>query len=210
MRKLHSSTPEDSRSSGPEFAPSHPKPTYSISYAWTDSSRDIVARLCEDAAAKYNVAILRDTTGLGLGGSITKFMRSLGEHDYVFVILSAKYLESPFCMYELWQIWLNCRADDEELRRRVRVFRLPDAAMMTPIDRARCARYWQDQFKELDQLVRCEGAHLLGVSDFKRYKLMKDFANRVGDILAIIADTLLPRDFVELERYGFSSETLKG
>ena len=32
---------------------------------------------------------------------------------------------------------------------------------------------------------------------------MQDFAHRVGDILALIADTLLPKDFEELVQSGF-------
>ena len=48
---------------------------------------------------------------------------------------------------------------------------------------------------------------LTGAADFQRYKLMQDFAHRVGDVLARIADTLLPADFEELVRYGFGDET---
>ncbi|WP_176159351.1 COR domain-containing protein [Prosthecobacter debontii] len=188
----------------PDFtSPPRTQTTYGVSYAWNDASQEIVNQLCDQAVAEHGVKILRDVTGMGLGESISKFMRTLTQQDRVFVILSAKYLQSPFCMYELWQIWINCRADDEAFRRCVRVYRLPDAAMMSPIERARCAKYWRDQFKELDDLVRVEGADLLGELDFKRYKLMQDFANRVGDILAVIADMLLPQDFSQLEQHGF-------
>ena len=47
------------------------------------------------------------------------------------------------------------------------------------------------------------GTHFLGEADFKSYKLMRDFAHRVGDILATIADTLQPKDFEELKARGF-------
>ncbi len=43
----------------------------------------------------------------------------------------------------------------------------------------------------------------VAVPDFARYKLMQDFANRVGDVLATIADTLMPQDFENLVNYGF-------
>ncbi len=35
---------------------------------------------------------------------------------------------------------------------------------------------------------------------------MQDFAHHVGDMLALIADTLLPRDFEQLVTYGFGDE----
>ncbi len=154
--------------------------------------------------------ILRDKTGLGLGESISRFMLKLGAGDRVFVILSDKYLKSPYCMFELLEVWRNSRMDDEDVRRRIRVFRLPDARMSTPLERALCAKHWKEQFKELDAVVREHGADLLGQADFRRYKLMQDFAHRVGDMLALIADTLQPADFEELKAYGFADEAPAG
>lgn len=40
-------------------------------------------------------------------------------------------------------------------------------------------------------------------ANFKRYRLMQDFAHHVGDMLALIADTLLPADFAQLVSHGF-------
>jgi internalin A len=179
--------------------------TYCVSYAWNNKSKAKVDRLCEEAKRR-GIEILRDTTGLGLGESITKFMKKLGSGDRVFVILSDKYLKSPYCMYELLEVWRNCKSEDDEVRRRIRVFRLPDAKVSSPLERARCAKYWKEQFTELDTLVREHGADLLGEADFKRYKLMQDFAHRVGDMLALIADTLLPKDFKQLMEHGFNDE----
>jgi internalin A len=179
--------------------------TYCVSYAWNDESKAVVHDLCEDATRR-GFEILRDTNGLGLGESITRFMKRLGAGDRVFVILSDKYLKSPYCMYELLEVWRNCKMENEAFRERIRVFRLPDAAIATPLEWMRCAIYWDEQFRELDSLVRKKGAHLLGEAGFKRYRLMQDFAHHVGDMLALIADTLLPRDFEELQRYGFGDE----
>jgi len=199
--------PEDAlRERALEFTPPpSDKITYCVSYAWNDESKAVVDRLCEEANRRGKT-VLRDLTGLGLGESISKFMRRLGSGDRVFVILSDKYLKSPYCMYELLEVWRNSKMADEEFRRRIRVFRLPDAKMLSPLERARCAKYWKEQFTELDALVREEGADLLGEADFKRYKLMQDFAHCVGDVLALIADTLQPTDFDQLVKYGFGEE----
>jgi internalin A len=71
---------------------------------------------------------------------------------------------------------------------------------------ARCAKHWKEQFTELDALVREHGADLLGQADFGRYKLMQDFSHRVGDMLALITDTLQPADFEELKKHGFADD----
>jgi len=175
---------------------------YCVSYAWNDDSKAIVDRLCQEAENRQK-RILRDTTGLGLGERISRFMQKLGAGDRVFVILSDKYLKSPYCMYELFEVWRTSKMAEEEFCRRVRAFRLPDARMSTPLERAHCAKYWLDQFTELDQLVRQVGPSLLGKADFERYKLMLVFAHHVGDILALIADTLQPADFEQLAQHGF-------
>ena len=181
------------------------KKTYCVSYAWNDESKAIVDRLCEDAR-QQEIEILREKTGLELGESISRFMQRLGAGDRVFVILSDKYLKSPHCMNELFEVWRNCKMEDEAFRQRIRVFLLPDARMSTPLERALCAKHWKEQFTALDAVVREHGADLLGQADFKRYKLMQDFAHRVGDMLALIADTLQPADFEELKKHGFADD----
>ena len=43
-------------------------------------------------------------------------MRQLGKGDKkVFVILSDKYLRSPFCMFELFEVWQNSSGEPDEL-----------------------------------------------------------------------------------------------
>ena len=129
--------PEDAvRERALEFTPP-PSDTipYCVSYAWNDESKAMVDRLCEEANRRGKT-VLRDLTGLGLGESISKFMQRLGSGDRVFVILSDKYLKSPYCMYELLEVWRNSKMADEEFRRRIRVFRLPDAKMLSPLERA--------------------------------------------------------------------------
>jgi internalin A len=186
-----------------------PPPTdqveYWVSYGWNDESKALVERISEEANRRGK-KLLRDLTVLDQGDRFTRFMQRLGAGNKVFVILSEKYLKSPNCMFELLEIWRNSKMADDEFVRRILVLRLEDAKMLTPLERARCAKYWKEQFTELDALVRESGADLLGEADFKNYKLMQDFAHRVGDMLFLIADTLQPTSFDELVKYGFGHE----
>lgn len=179
--------------------------TYAVSYAWTDKSSDLVDELCEKAGAK-GIEILRDKTAVGLGENLTKFMRNLASQDRVFVILSRKYLESPYCMFELLEIWRLCKLDDAEFLKKVRCFALPDAEFSSPLKRMQRAVHWKEEFEGLDALVKAHGASLLGEEDFRRYKLMQDFAHRVGDILCVVADILRPRNIDELMEYGLRED----
>lgn len=192
----------------PDFGPPPRKAqkTYCVSYAWTKESSDFVDQLCERARIG-GVDVIRDNTHLGLGERISKFMRRLGAGDRVFVILSEKYLHSPFCMYELLEVWRQSREEEDEFLQRIRVYRLPDVRIGTPVERMKIAIFWREQFEELNALVKQHGADLLGADDFRRYKLMRDFAFHVGDILGLVMDTLQPKTLAEFEKFTFEPES---
>jgi internalin A len=183
-----------------------PKPEYFVSYAWADRTpkgrerEAIVDKLCT-AAERRGITILRDKKVLGLGDRISKFMIRLGRGDRIFVVLSEKYLKSPYCMFELFEVWRNCREEGDELLSRIRVHTLTDAKIWTPKDRAVCALYWREQSSELKPL-----AEHLGDKDHARYRLMNKFAHQVGDVLENLADIVQPRTFDELEKYGFQDD----
>jgi internalin A len=186
---------------------------YCISYAWGDVSpegaerEEIVDRLC-DAAKERRVTVIRDKNVLGLGESISKFMQRIGRADRVFVVLSDKYLKSPYCMFELFEVWRNSRADPMEFIERVKVYTLPSAQIFTPLDRVQHAIYWKQNYEALDAAVKPHGLGILGEADLKQYKLMQDFAHRVSDILATVADVLQPRSFEDLEKHWLDDLTV--
>jgi internalin A len=184
------------------------QPEYFVSYAWGDGTlegrtrEDIVEKLCE-AAKLRRIQILRDKNVLGLGERISKFMQRLGRADRVFVVLSDRYLKSPYCMHELFEVWRNCRHEDEELLNRIRVYTLDDAKIWTPLDRAQYAIYWKQKSGKLEALVRKYGFDILGQTDYQHYRLMKEFSHHIGDILSAVADILQPQTFEQFEKYGF-------
>jgi internalin A len=179
------------------------QPTWFVSYAWKDETsegakrEEIVDGLCEEAE-KQGKIILRDKEVLGLGDRIFKFMQRIGQGERVFVVLSDKYLRSPNCMFELYEIWRNSRLDDEEFLKRIRIFTLPDATIWTPLERAKWAKHWRHEFKALKEYLDD-----LGDADLHQYRLMKAYWSQIGNILATVADTLQPRTFEELVKYGF-------
>jgi internalin A len=184
---------------------------FCVSYAWGDISADgrereaIVDQFCAEAENR-GIQVLRDKRVLGLGDRISRFMQRIGRADRVLVVLSDKYLKSPYCMYELFEIWRNSRQEEASFLERVRVYTLPDAAIFSPLDRAKCAVHWKRQHDELAEFIREHGADILGEEDFRKFKLMQDFAHRVGDILATLADTVQPRDFEQLAGYAFDDD----
>jgi len=93
------------------------KPRTYVSYAWADASdpkrEEKVDRLCEEGM-KRGIEIIRDKTTLVHVDRISAFMQQIGGGDRVFIFLSDKYLHSPYCMFELFEMWRNSRQDSAE------------------------------------------------------------------------------------------------
>lgn len=155
------------------------EPEWYVSYAWGDDKtpegrarEQVVDRLCA-AANERGRRILRDKEVLGLGESISRFMRRIGAGDRVFVILSGKYLRSPHCMFELSEIWRTSRQEGGAFLDRVRVYALPDAKIWDPLDWTDHAIYWKEQHDALDSRAQQHGATILGEHGQRRLMLMQ-------------------------------------
>lgn len=186
-------------------------PEWYVSYAWGDGTpegkarEEVVDRLCAAAEVRGR-KILRDKEVLGLGDSISAFMRRISGGDRVFVILSDKYLRSPHCLFELSEIWRTSRQEGKAFLDRVRVYALPDATIWTPLDRVKWAIHWKTQHDALDGAAREHGVGVLGEAGSAELRLMQRFFTQVTDILAVLTDIVQPRTFEELEQYGFSED----
>jgi internalin A len=184
-----------------------------VSYAWADEAdpnrEKEVDRLCDAALARGD-RIIRDKTAMRRGDRISDFMREIGRGDRVYVFLSDKYLKSPFCMFELFQVWDNSRRDMDEFHQRVRLYVLGDAKIWKPIDRLRCAKYWHAEFMAFEAEMAGVSPALLGDEDYKSFRHMRDFAGHVGEILQSVADRVQPRNFAEFLAYGFDDPSAKG
>ncbi len=185
------------------FAPSpraDGRPNLAISYKWGDATsagraRDaLVDRVCSEAHKRYALRVWRDADVMRQGERISRFMRELAAHDKVVVILSDGYLKSEYCMFELSEIWRQARRDGDDFLRRVAVWAMPDARIHSILDRLAIASHWRETFSQLDAAVRSHGPALLGEADMVKFKHIERYAAEVGDMLALIADTLLPRN----------------
>jgi len=184
---------------------------YCVSYSWGDDSPAgkerglVVEKFCQLAKEK-GIGILRDTQDLRLGDQLSPFMRRIGLGDKVFVIISDKYLKSPNCMYELFEIWRNSRQEADEFLRRVRIYSTSCAEIFSVTGRLNYAIHWKNEHDAIKATISKHGANVLGEEDFKAFKRMDEFAGRVGDILAAVANVIHARKFEDLEQYGFDTE----
>jgi internalin A len=168
----------------PELPPKN-IPEIFVSYAWGDDSSDdahqrteVVNRLCE-TLRQDGWNILRDSNVLRPGELISGFMKRVGLADHVIVVLSDKYLRSPYCMTELYSIYQRSVGEKDAFLCRIIPLVLADARFGTWHDRVAYAEYWEAEFKTMEEKFR----HL-AEADFRLYKAMQEWHNRIGDMLA--------------------------
>jgi len=209
-----SSLAADIRDEAPmKFGQEKPRePEWYVSYAWgedkTPEGRErerIVDELCATARARAHI-IRRDKEVLGLGDSISKFMKRIGAGDRIFAILSDKYLRSSFCMFELSEIWRTSRQESSAFLKRVRVYTLGDADIWKPRSRLRYAAHWKEEHDKMEADVHKVGLSALSGRSAAEFRQMGEFYRHVDDILATLADIVQPRSFDELIRYGFDED----
>jgi internalin A len=173
--------------------PPEERPKYAISYAWneTDSTGlDLEApvNLLCDAAGARNIEILRDKQSMVFGASIRSFMLDIARSQRIFIFLSDKYLKSTYCMRELYETWRECRQDAEELKQRVRVFKLPDANISDVHARAAYREYWDREHQRRNALHQQIG---LRGNDLDELDFIESLKHRdLMKVLGVFQDTL--------------------
>jgi TIR domain len=177
-----------------------------VSYAWadpTDPDREKeVDRLCDEKTS-HGVVIVRDKSTLRIGDLISDFMREIGEGDRVFVFLSDKYLHSPYCMFELFELWRNSKENKLDFIKKVRLFTLDGTKIGAPLDWLNYTAYWVEERDKLKRKVDQVGWTNAGEEVLRRYNYMDTFATKIGNVLSLFADVVQPRTFNDFVKYGF-------
>lgn len=141
-----------------------------LSYAWGDPSEvgesreAIVDRLYETLMTK-GLDVVRDKKDNGYKKKISTFMQRIGQGCLVVVVISNKYLRSPYCMYELLEIHKNGAFD-----KRVFPIVLRDAKLYKLSDRLEYVEYWKEETDVVEQRIE-----KIGLSNLSREGTINDY-----------------------------------
>lgn len=144
--------------------------------------------------------ILRDSNVLRSGELISGFMKCIGLADHVIVILSNKYLRSPYCMTELYSIYQRSLGEKEDFLNRIVPLVLDDARFGTPEERVEYAKHWEARYLKLKSDL-----DYLAVEDFRLYKSMQKWHLDIGEMLTYVSDVLTPHGFDEIVQDDFAA-----
>ena len=137
------------------------------------------------------------------GDRISHFMNRIAGGDRILLVISDKYLRSPYCMYELFKIYRNQGDNPEKFLNKVIPLVLPDTKIDTLSQRLAYAAYWKEEHDKVHEAIDKLGIAYYGVQTLSDYKSMQAFSQHTADMLAYISDKLVPRDFDRQAQDGF-------
>lgn len=157
------------------------KPEIFLSYAWGGESEQIVNDL-DAAFQQKGITLIRDKRDLDFKGMISGFMQRIGEGKAVVTVISDKYLKSPYCMFELLEIYRNLN-----FSKRIFPIVLEDADIFNYKKRLEYLEYWQNKKNELDQDIKKYGGDAITVIG-EDYKINIKIFDNYGEIVNILRD----------------------
>lgn len=149
-----------------------------ISYCWAD--KDIADMIDKEFNEKYGISFTRDERDLKFKKSIKSFMQTVGEHDFVIMIISDSYLKSDNCMYEVMEVMR-----DRKFREKILFILLNDE------DRKYYSEKGLENLNKQGKSIACDVYSTKGRIEYIKYwdhkkveftELIKDISNPVSQI----------------------------
>ena len=170
-----------------------------VSYAWGGESNVLVDEFEQRLPTPFK--LIRDKSAMRPGDWISKFMAEIGRAELVLVVLSDKYLHSVYCMSELLHLFNRSLGDRSSLMQRIVPLIVGELRCARARDRDAYVSHWEQEYTDLDALLKKRGIDSVGEADRRELLAIQAFKQQVSDLLAWVADTLMPQG-VEVHSKG--------
>lgn len=164
-----------------------------FSYAWGDDEdekgikREQVVDKLYDSLKSDNIEVIRDKMSLEYGGLISEFMKETGQGDLVVVFISDKYVRSPYCMYELFEIARNSRWEKSEFAKRVLPVRVESLKLDDPMVLDEYFEHWEQEKDKWEAFMR-KRMDAVTQAQSTRYHNTKEIQRQFGRLADWLAD----------------------
>lgn len=155
-----------------------------LSYCWDDD--EIATNIYDYLKKNQNIELHKDVINIETWGSIKDYMQSISDMDYIILIISDSYLKSRNCMYEVLQVMRDRKYRDK-------IFpAVTNSEIYNPINRAKYVKYWENQFRELEEVLQDISVQNLGNlnDDLKR---CQDISSNIADFLDEVSNMNNPK-----------------
>lgn len=171
-----------------------------FSYAWGDDSKkehnqEIIVKQLYESLKVEGFNVLRDKMDLQYGSLINDFMKELRRGDMIIVFISDKYLCSPYCMYELYEIARNSKWDKENFINRVLPVQVEHVNLADPLVLKNYFDYWEEELNKRNQFAR--GNQQLSDGQMDKFKNTKLILQNFGRLVEWLQDVYMAPQLTE-------------
>jgi Leucine-rich repeat (LRR) protein len=185
-----------------------------FSYAWGDGnepgeSREKVVDELYESLKNEGYQVTRDKMAIGYKGLISAFMKRIGTGQIVIVAVSDKYLKSPYCMFELLEIYRNARFEEEGFRKVIYPIRVESLALHSPTVQCDYLDYWENQEKGWKKLLT-KHRDRITPAQFEEYDRVRNINNQLGDLIEHLSDmNTLTRELLSADNFAKIKAAIK-
>jgi WD40 repeat protein len=166
------------------------RPVY-VSYAWGQESDSLVDKFEKQLPASFELRY--DKRSLRPGDWISTFMAEIERAEDVVIILNQKYLRSMNCMRELLGLFRASHGEKSEFLNKIVPVTLGDLRCANAAERLEHVDFWTQQREELERKLAAVAVASVGDADRAELRCMIDTHNNISDMLAWLADMVMPR-----------------
>ncbi|HBE77752.1 MAG TPA: hypothetical protein DDW65_08190 [Firmicutes bacterium] len=165
-----------------------------ISYSWKNEA---VVDEIDNYFKRIGITFIRDKRDLGYYNQISGFMKRVRDCDYLLMVISADYLKSRNCMYEIWEF-----QQEKNYDKRLLPVRLEDAQdILTKEGQIKYIRYWENEAAKAKALLN-KIDPLNAKELIEECRIKERICRYIGEFLAFISDLNHP-SFNELKAQNY-------
>lgn len=194
-------------------------PEIYFSYAWDDPKQgeDSIEYFIDklyNSLKTDGYPVKRDKMDTGYGDLISDFIREIGEADLIVIGISDKYLRSPYCMWELCEIYRNSALEAKKFIPKLLPIRIEDINFDTQT-RRKYIEHWEDRYIEINTFINDHPDSINAEDQKEQQKIRRirnDFTAIIGqikDINSLTTALLAENDFEKIKNEINSRTGLK-
>ncbi|MEJ7737668.1 MAG: toll/interleukin-1 receptor domain-containing protein [Chitinophagaceae bacterium] len=164
-----------------------------FSYAWENENespgegREKLVNELYESLLHENYHVIRDKYNLKYKDFISDFINKLGKGKCIVVAISQKYLESPYCMFELYEIARNSNFDKNLFREKILPIMVEFVDLDNPAVIDRYLSFWENEYNTWSDLVKKRPGQL-AIEQLQRYDKIKMIYQNFGKLTEWLAD----------------------
>ncbi len=159
-----------------------------FSYAWKDKDNkehEILVNQLYDELSKEGYNLFRDKKNLKIGNSILQFMKQIGSAQFIIVFISEKYLQSDYCMFELYEVYRNSKLEKNKFQEKV----LPIFIENIKQDCSTIKEFWNKRLNEIKSM-RTEMDDVNTLQFDSEYNQIKEIHHYCCEIFSCLKDSV--------------------